>query len=220
MKSSPFVLSLFYGASSAFLIHGKVARKPTVHSALSRREAIASAMGVVLPTVIPRSSNAADGQIEKCTRTADGSPSNCVSTASVRQVDLNMSPWTYPDDMAPVEVMGRLKGALKNAEIEVSKDTYLLAKARRGLGIVDQLEFVVNESDHVVFFSSRQVDGPNANDLGANRKRLEDIRLRTGFRIMGEEYERPREGALGQLKAFYGLQSGAGFEDVVLDIDR
>ena len=29
----------------------------------------------------------------------------------------------------------------------------------------------------------------------------------------------PREGVVGQLKAFYGIRSGTGFEDTLLDLD-
>ncbi|KAL7557019.1 hypothetical protein ACA910_011083 [Epithemia clementina (nom. ined.)] len=169
--------------------------------------------------------------VEACPKQSQGSSNNCVSTASVRQMDLYMAPWTYPKDMTKEEVLGRIKGALSsNNRIEVVEQTEYSLKVQAIRNFCkDEIQFFVNPEDHVVTFSSRQIDGPDTPDFGENRKRLEDIRRRVGvFGVMGEdvsdyfygaESSSQREGALGQLKAFYGLRSGRGFEDILLDED-
>lgn len=164
--------------------------------------------------------------IEKC---SPGSKSACVSTANVRNLDLYLPPWTF--DRSPDEVMSRLKGAIvSDSGCQILKqdgNKYLKVEARRNdlFDSIDELEFVVNEKDQVVFFRSRATNNDNT-DFGINKKRLEDIRKRAGiFGVMGEYMNTADSasigergnGPLGQLKAFYGLQSGGGFEDVVLE---
>jgi hypothetical protein len=60
---------------------------------------------------------------------------------------------------------------------------------------------------------------PSISDFGANRRRLDGIRKEAKvFELMGgggyDSIEMRGTGPLGQLKAFYGLQSGSGFEDL------
>ena len=164
--------------------------------------------------------------IEKC---SPGSKAACVSTSNVRNLDLYVPPWTF--DVSPDEVMSRLKGSIvSDSNCKILKqdgNKYLLVEANRNdlFGSSDEIEFVVNEKDKVVFFRSRATNNENS-DFGINKKRLEEIRKRAGiFGVMGEymnsadavsEGERGN-GPLGQLKAFYGLQSGGGFEDVILE---
>eukprot|EP00980_Cylindrotheca_fusiformis_P008288 scaffold1736_cov127-Cylindrotheca_fusiformis.AAC.102 len=126
--------------------------------------------------------------------------------------------------------MSRLKGALEADPsvqiVEQEGNEYLKAEAKRSdlFGIVDELEFVLNPEDEVVFF--RSLATSDTADFGVNKKRLEEIRKRAGiFGVMGQNmnsadsssYSERGYGPLGQLKAFYGLQSGGGFEDVVLE---
>ena len=80
----------------------------------------------------------------------------------------------------------------------------------------------------MVVFKSSEKDLANAgtSDFGANRKRVEELRKKSGgvFSLMGEglmtadSYEGgaagKRNGFGGQLKAFYGLNSGQGYEGV------
>jgi uncharacterized protein (DUF1499 family) len=124
--------------------------------------------------------------------------------------------------MTKDEVMARLKGVIaadSSMILLVEEPNYLKLQAGRSF-YTDELEFSINEADEVVTFRSSQVSGPMVSDFGANRKRLEEIRVKAKLGVMGEEYELAdpsSEGALGQLKAFYGLQSGEGFEDIDLD---
>jgi uncharacterized protein (DUF1499 family) len=103
------------------------------------------------------------------------------------------------------------------------------------------MEFWVKVDDKVVTFRSSDVNLQPANDddpdntpvggilsdFGANRSKLEDVRKKCAvFGVMGDSvnsadsyYGTAGEGGkgngpLGQLKAFYGLNSGTGFEDV------
>lgn len=160
--------------------------------------------------------------IQKC---STSSKAPCVSTANVRQLDLYLPPWTFtqPAD----EVMSRLKGAVvadSSCEIvEQVGSQYLRVQAKRIGGSVDELEFVISESDKVVTFRSA-ASNSDSSDFGTNKKRLEEIRKRAGiFEKMGSNmnsadsvsYSEQGYGPLGQLKAFYGLQSGGGFEDVL-----
>ena len=152
----------------------------------------------------------------------------CVSTANVRNLDLYLPPWTYTTTSE--EAMARLKGAIvsdSSCEI-IQQDGYdrLLVQAKRGgadvFGTTDKLEFIVNDADKVITFrSAAPNDSP---DFGINKRRLDDIRKRAGiFGIMGESMnsadsftdDQKGYGPLGQLKAFYGYQSGAGYEDVL-----
>ena len=135
-----------------------------------------------------------------------------------------MPPWTFPESMSSDEAMARLKGVISSdpkLEIIVQSDRYLKVKGTRNLG-TDEIEFLINPDDKVVTYISKRVDDPDAGDFGANRKRLEELRKKSGvFGVMGQEYSSadaaPRENAFGQLKAFYGLRSGRGYEDLLLD---
>lgn len=197
---------------------------------LDRRACISSFATLLAPTIVYAEDGVetAASSIGGCmgSRGSEGTPVNCVSTSSVRQVDLYMPPWTIPDGMSKEEVMARLKGAIRSdPTLSITEETpkYLKVKATRNFS-TDELEFLINDVDSVVTFRSQQTDGPSVSDLGANRKRLADIKKKLAFLAMGEEYETadnaPREGALGQLKAFYGFRSGGGFEDIVLDQDE
>lgn len=167
--------------------------------------------------------------IEKC---STSSKFPCVSTANVKNLDLYLPPWTFSSSQySAAEIMSRLKGALTADQscqiIEQEGNEYLKAQAKRSdlFWTVDELEFIINEEDQVVFFRSLATTSDTA-DFGVNKKRLEEIRKRAGvFGVMGQNmnsadsssYSERGYGPLGQLKAFYGLQSGGGFEDVVLE---
>jgi len=192
-----------------------------MEDSLWTRQDIVSTLGGLLTSTMFSQVACADSpkSISACTKAQDSNAAtNCVSTANVRQVDLYMPPWTFPSSMPLDEVMGRLKGAILTdikLTVEEQSENYLRVSAIRNFA-TDELEFVVNPEERVIIFRSQQVDGPEISDFGSQRKRLEDLRRRIKvFGVMGEEYK--QEGVLGQLKAFYGLQSGAGYEDVILD---
>ncbi|KAL3912961.1 MAG: hypothetical protein SGILL_006681 [Bacillariaceae sp.] len=168
--------------------------------------------------------------IEKCS-TANKSP--CVSTSNVRQLDLYSPPWTFPSSYGADEIMSRLKGAVvADSSCEIMQqegNQYLVVQAKRPadiFGTTDKLEFVVNAADQVVTFRSSAPPESTSTDFGLQRKRLDEIRKRAGiFGVMGENMNSADSvstgergnGPLGQLKAFYGLQSGGGFEDVLAE---
>lgn len=167
--------------------------------------------------------------IERC---SVSSQSPCVSTSNVRQIDLYSPPWTFAT-IPPNEVMSRLKGAVMADPscriIQQDGDKYLLVEAQRPadiFGTVDRLEFVINEQDEVVTYRSAAPTDSTGTDFGIQRRRLDEIRKRAGvFGLMGDTLNTADtktsgergNGPLGQLKAFYGLQSGGGFEDVLAE---
>ena len=166
--------------------------------------------------------------ISKCT-VSKAAPV-CVSTSNVRQLDLYAPPWTFASSAD--EAMARLKGAVEGDPLnsivssEDNTSRHLLVDSKRSqLGSTAyRMEFVINESDSVITFRSSAPEDITGPDFGLQRKRLSEIRERAGtFGVMGEGLNSADSkstgekgyGPLGQLKSFYGLQSGAGFEDVL-----
>lgn len=165
-------------------------------------------------------------QITACKVTGGGKPTNCVSTASVKQVDCYAPPWTF--QVSVDEAMARLKGVIASDSsltlVEEVSPTYLkISTNRPPLDVTDEIEFLINPNDKVVTFKSLEVGEPSVNDFGANRKRLEGLRKKANvFGVMGDgltadSYGDRGTGPLQQLKAFYGLQSGGGYEEVFED---
>jgi uncharacterized protein (DUF1499 family) len=188
--------------------------------------AVGTAAAASPPTTTPTSYS-----IEQC---SVSSKVPCLSTSNVRQLDLYMAPWTYPSTYTGEEVMARLKGVVvsidpnSNRIVRQDGDRRLIVEVSRPndlFGTKDTLEFVINGVDHVVTFRSSA--STETNDFGLQRRRLDDIRRRSGglFGVMGDAlntadsvtYSERGNGPLGQLKAFYGLQAGAGYEDVLAE---
>ena len=109
---------------------------------------------------------------------------------------------------------------------------YLNVEVKR-LNAVDRMEFLIKSDDEVVIFRSAQIPENDeegnmksmVSDFGANRQRLDTLRKNSGgvFKLMGDGLTADsfeggaagkRNGVGGQLKAFYGLNSGAGYESV------
>lgn len=158
--------------------------------------------------------------IAACKLQGGGKPSNCISTSSVKQVDCYVAPWTF--DCSAAEAQARLKGVFAADPMTYfdmyDEVGYLRVNAARGL-VTDQLEFVIDEKEKLVKMRSAELsDAPSISDFGANRRRLDGIRKEAKvFDVMGGSFdsiENRGTGPVGQLKAFYGLQSGAGFEDL------
>lgn len=163
-----------------------------------------------------------------CPKPIPGKPSNCVSTSNIKQLDTYSPPWTF--QCSADEAFARIKGLLKSSEYtitEVDDDSrYIKADVNRFNG-VDSIEFLVKEEDNVVVFKSFEKEGPanGISDFGANRNRVDELRKKSNgvFALMGEGLgtadafeggaSGSQNGFAGQLKAFYGLQSGAGYED-------
>lgn len=166
--------------------------------------------------------------IQGCPKPTPGKPNNCVSTSNIKQLDTYSPPWTF--QCSADEAFARIKGLLKSSEYtltEVDENSrYIKAEVNRFNG-VDTIEFLVKEEDNVVVFKSYEKEGPanGISDFGANRNRLDELRKKSNgvFALMGEGLgtadafeggaSGSRNGLAGQLKAFYGLQSGAGYED-------
>jgi len=154
----------------------------------------------------------------------------CISTSNVRQLDLYSPPWTFASNAD--EALARLKGAIEGDPLntivpsEDNTSRHLLVDSKRSkLGTTAyRMEFIINESDGVITFRSSAPSDIRGPDFGLQRKRLSEIRERAGsFGVMGETLNSADtkstgergNGPLGQLKSFYGLQSGAGFEEVL-----
>ena len=156
--------------------------------------------------------------IAPCKKNASGGVTNCISTGSVRQLDLYAPPWTF--ETSADEAAARIKGVIasdNNLELLEEDGPFFRVKASRGFN-TDTLEFLVNAQDKVVTFRAEQDGEPSVPDFGAIRKQLDSIRQRATFGLMGQgvtaDTAPSGNGPLGQLKAFYGLQSGQGFEEV------
>lgn len=160
--------------------------------------------------------------MEAC-RKIPGVTSNCVSTRNVKQLDLYAPPWTF--ESSAEEAMARIKGVVAsdpNLElIQQQENRYLQIKATRSAVFRDTLQFEINSNDKVVTFKAEQDGEPSLSDFGGLRKELETIRQRgqifgvMGQGVMSADSMPSQNGPMGQLKAFYGLQSGRGYEDVL-----
>lgn len=154
----------------------------------------------------------------------------CISTSNVRQLDLYEPPWTFASNAD--EAMARLKGAVEGEPLnsivpsEDNTSRHLLVDSKRSkLGqTAYRMEFIINEADGVITFRSSAQEDITGPDFGLQRRRLAEIRERAGsFGMMGEGLNSADSkttgekgyGPLGQLKSFYGLQSGGGYEDVL-----
>ena len=112
---------------------------------------------------------------------------------------------------------------------EIDEDSrYVRAYAKRITSDADEVEFLVKPDDKVVLFRSTARKNGSVSDFGANRNTIDDIRRRGAvFNLMGDgmtadSYDGGGAASRGnnpwgQLKAFYGLQSGQGFEAIFED---
>jgi len=165
--------------------------------------------------------------IEGCPKPTSGKPNNCVATANIKQLATYIPPWTF--EVSPDVAFAKLKGLVRDepsftvAECDESS-LYLKVNVKRNFSAEDVMEFLVKGDDKVVVLKSYEKDVGSISDFGANRKRMDDLLQKSSdvFRVMGggltaDSYEGgaggKRNGALGQLKAFYGLQSGQGFQE-------
>lgn len=113
------------------------------------------------------------------------------------------------------------EGSSSNKYVVVNVDS-----KRSKLGeMMYRMEFVINDVDKVVTYRSSAPRDSTGPDFGLQRRRLNEIRDRSngafvpmGASLNSADTKTSSEqgfGLLGQLKSFYGLQSGSGFEDVL-----
>lgn len=156
---------------------------------------------------------------------------NCVSTLNIKQIDSYSPPWTF--EVSPDEAFARIKGVLTSDDLfkvtEMDADArYIRATVQRDFRVQDEVEFLVKGDDKVVVFRSSEIGEGSISDFGEIRRRMDSIRKRGAvFDLMGggltaDSYDgggaaKRGNGALGQLKAFYGLQKGEGFQSVFED---
>jgi len=168
--------------------------------------------------------------LEGCPKAISGKPTNCVATADIKQLTTYVPPWSFT--VSPEDAFARLKGLVaedptfKVVECDESS-LYLKVEIKRNFNTDDIMEFLVKRDDKVVLLKSseKEKDSGFLSDFGANRNRIVNLHNKSSgvFRAMGEgltadSYDGgaggKRNGALGQLKAFYGLQSGEGYQEI------
>ena len=229
MKVSSALLLGSIGSASAFTSGSHRRTDTGSRTALdaehSRGDFVSGLGSVLLSTLALPSASHAD---ETAKRSIVGCPTDiddCISTANIKAKDLYSPPWTF--EVSPDEAFARIKGVLKSDDNFVVTDVddeqrYIKSYAKRIADDGDEIEFLVKGDDKVVLFKSFAKKNGSPSDFGANRKRLETIRTKAGvFNVMGEGLTADSSvemgqanGPLNQLKAFYGLQSGKGFESV------
>ncbi|EJK44386.1 hypothetical protein THAOC_37074 [Thalassiosira oceanica] len=235
VSTAALLLGTIGSPTSAFTISsrrridaGSSGSRTALDAEHSRGDFVSSLGSVLLSTVALPSASHADEEttttarsIVSCATDAD----DCISTANIKAKDLYSPPWTF--EVSPDEAFARIKGVLKSDDNIVvteldEEQRYIRSYAKRITADGDELEFLVKGDDKVVLFKSFAKKNGSPSDFGANRKRLETIRTRAGvFNVMGEGLTADSSvemglanGPFNQLKAFYGLQSGKGFESV------
>jgi uncharacterized protein (DUF1499 family) len=102
---------------------------------------------------------------------------NCVNSQS-QNAPHKIEPLTY--NSTPAEAMANLKQVVQSLErtkIITETGNYLYAEfASQLMGFVDDVEFLLDESAHVIHVRSASRLGKG--DLGVNRKRIETIRAK------------------------------------------
>lgn len=197
----------------------------------SRSEFLSSSVAIVLSSAafvtMPISSFATADSVHSI-GVCDVEGDDCVSTASIRDAKGSYSPpWTF--ETSPDEAFARIKGVLVSDDAFVITEVddtarYVRAYAKRLASVNrDEVEFLVRGDDKVVLYRSTARLNGSVSDFGANRKRIDDIRRRgaifglqgdglTADSLNGGGETNRNNGPWGQLKAFYGFQSGEGFE--------
>jgi len=228
---SSTILLLSLSTSSAFTTHQSPRTNNVSLQAINRKAFISSsiaAASVLFPFAqISNADDTISRKIEGCPKPVNGKATNCIATTNIRQLDTYSPPWTF--ETSPDEAFARLKGIIKSdSSLEVvetdDEGRYIRVETKR-LNTVDSLEFLVKGDDKVIIFKSTEKEASGLPDFGANRKRVEELRKKSGgfFSMMGDgltadSYDGgaagKRNGFGGQLKAFYGLNSGQGYEGV------
>eukprot|EP00584_Thalassiosira_punctigera_P005366 CAMPEP_0172544062 /NCGR_PEP_ID=MMETSP1067-20121228/14302_1 /TAXON_ID=265564 ORGANISM="Thalassiosira punctigera, Strain Tpunct2005C2" /NCGR_SAMPLE_ID=MMETSP1067 /ASSEMBLY_ACC=CAM_ASM_000444 /LENGTH=244 /DNA_ID=CAMNT_0013330561 /DNA_START=337 /DNA_END=1071 /DNA_ORIENTATION=- len=232
-------ITIFMASASAFSFQSVThQRTAPLHALpdneLSRGAFLSSTCSAILSSMLMPSESVADEtELEtKPSRTIQGceiGADDCVSTSNIKDAKGSYSPpWTF--EVSPDEAFARIKGVLKSDDGFVVTEVddvarYIRAYAKRITIDQDEVEFLVKGDDKVVLYKSSARKNGSISDFGANRKRIDGIRKRGAvFDLMGggmtaDSFDGGGAAAkgnspLGQLKAFYGLQRGEGFESV------
>uniref|UniRef100_A0A7S1BI80 Uncharacterized protein n=1 Tax=Corethron hystrix TaxID=216773 RepID=A0A7S1BI80_9STRA len=146
----------------------------------------------------------------------------CLSTSSTRDISKFSPPWSY--DVArssPESTVVALKKSLQKVGSITEEDGSYISASFSGF----DLSCVVR-SDGAVTYKIAQSGGGFKLPGGEKFARAKLEEVRSGSGVFGEtdlsydtgykggEKSKRDEGAFGQLKAFYGLQSGNGSEDI------
>ena len=234
IRSLVTILSLT--SAAAFSVQQPNVGSETVST---RSEFVSKTCGAILSSMFLPTASMADDEEEviktpRSIKACGRDSKNCVSTANIKEISLYSPPWTF--EVSPDEAYARIKGVLKSDETFVITEVddearYIRAYAARGLNAdQDEVEFLIRGNDKVVVFKSSERK-ESVSDFGANRKRIDDIRAKGAvFDLMGggmtaDSFEgggaaARGNNAFGQLKAFYGLQSGQGFQSVFEEEDE
>jgi len=158
---------------------------------------------------------------------------NCVSSASVKNIKQFSSPWEY--SVSDDEALARLKGLLGSMEgVAVDQVSAIEGKAVAGedsepavmttgqyLHATMKGDFLFEGEGNFEVLLKDKIVTFKASGYGASKSFVDGLRKKsdgvfTSSGGVADEYESGyvNEGVLGQLKAFYGYQSGEGFEDV------
>ena len=126
----------------------------------------------MVPRLSPMPSNlgVTEGKLAPCPNTP-----NCVSTQATGSAFIEPIPFTSSLPEAQQKIVSILQG-LPNAEIITNEPTYIHAITKSPtMGYIDDVEFYVDEATSQIEFRSAARLGRD--DLSANRKRMEAIRL-------------------------------------------
>jgi len=215
-----------------------IAEKPSEIGTPSSSTTVTVTTKATATAPAPQSQSSELYSISKCGVSNGKKNPVCISTANVRQLDLYSAPWTFQS--TGEEAMARLKSAVEdnvlNTIVLEEQNTargqlrLLVDSKRSNLGNTRyRMEFLINEVDQVITYRSSAPADMSGPDFGLQRKRLDDILERVNyangsyFRLMGaglnsadaKTTSEKGYGPLGQLKAFYGLQNGGGFEETL-----
>lgn len=146
---------------------------------------------------------------------------------NIKDISMYSPPWTYSSSSE--EAFDNLKAALSKDEkvhITLSEPpSRISVDVDRQFPRQDEVKFSVLQDDKVITFVSKEKDdGALLPDFGFQKTRLGQIRESAGFSEMGSsigssDTAGKRESFKTQLKSFYGLQSGSGWEDVLEKVE-
>ena len=122
--------------------------------------------------------------------------SNCISSSSIQSIDKYGRPWAFSSDKSGEEEFGDIKKVLQSEEYmkiaDVDNDKlYIRATAKSAVppSGTDDIEFLVNDLDHIITYrsNSREIVMAGTNNVpdgGSNRNRLAMVQRALGVKEM------------------------------------